>query len=235
MIVINGFVSDKIKQDLLAGKTHPAARRHANLIIAGGNFGFSLPDGYTQLSYIESTGTQHIDTGVILQSEKHRIVADFIHTKEETGATFFGVQDGTSTATYSFSITTWLGGNNTTSYETGGTSGVIKESWEIGNRYLLDVTADNGTITRILNGDTKTGTYVRTLNHNRSIPIFGLNLMGAVSYKSSFRLFSMKMYDNDILVRDFIPCIAPNGKIGLYDKVNDVFYTNAGTGEFVAG
>lgn len=36
MIVINGTVSDDIKQQLKAGKTHPVARRHANLIIAGG-------------------------------------------------------------------------------------------------------------------------------------------------------------------------------------------------------
>ena len=36
MIVINGTVSDEIKQQLKAGKTHPVARRHANLIIAGG-------------------------------------------------------------------------------------------------------------------------------------------------------------------------------------------------------
>ena len=38
MIIINGFVSDEIKQRLLSGGTHPVARRHANLIIAGGNF-----------------------------------------------------------------------------------------------------------------------------------------------------------------------------------------------------
>lgn len=38
MIVINGTVSDEIKQQLKAGKTHPVARRHANLIIAGGIF-----------------------------------------------------------------------------------------------------------------------------------------------------------------------------------------------------
>ena len=38
MIVINGFVSDKVKQRLLEGETHPTARRHGNLILAGGNY-----------------------------------------------------------------------------------------------------------------------------------------------------------------------------------------------------
>lgn len=38
VIVINGTVSEEIKQQLLDGGTHPVARRHGNLIIAGGEF-----------------------------------------------------------------------------------------------------------------------------------------------------------------------------------------------------
>lgn len=37
MKVINGTVSDEIKQHLIDGGFHPVARRHGNLIIAGGN------------------------------------------------------------------------------------------------------------------------------------------------------------------------------------------------------
>lgn len=37
MIVINGTVSDRVKQQLLDGKPHPTARRHGNIIIAGSN------------------------------------------------------------------------------------------------------------------------------------------------------------------------------------------------------
>lgn len=36
MIVVNGFVSDEVKEKLLAGGTDEVARRHGNLIIAGG-------------------------------------------------------------------------------------------------------------------------------------------------------------------------------------------------------
>ena len=38
MIVINGSVTEELKEHLLAGGTHPVARIHGNLIIAGGNF-----------------------------------------------------------------------------------------------------------------------------------------------------------------------------------------------------
>lgn len=37
MIVINGTVSDRTKQQLANGEAHPTARKHGNLIIAGSN------------------------------------------------------------------------------------------------------------------------------------------------------------------------------------------------------
>ena len=59
MIVINGSVTDEIKQRLLAGKSCPPSRRHANLIIAGGNFA----DGN-----IWSPATNPIEQGSIVSS-----------------------------------------------------------------------------------------------------------------------------------------------------------------------
>ena len=49
-------------------------------------------------------------------------------------------------------------------------------------------------------------------------------------------LYNFKMYDNDALVRNFIPCYRKSDNAaGLYDTVNNVFYTNAGTGKFIIG
>ena len=54
----------------------------------------------------------------------------------------------------------------------------------------------------------------------------------ATNFVSS-KLFGCEVYSNNTLIRDFIPCYRKfDGKIGLYDTVNNVFYTNAGTGEF---
>jgi hypothetical protein len=38
-----------------------------------------------------------------------------------------------------------------------------------------------------------------------------------------------------VLVRNYVSCINPNGKAGLYDMVEGTFEGNAGTGEFIAG
>ena len=48
------------------------------------------------------------------------------------------------------------------------------------------------------------------------------------------KIYEFKLYDNDILVRNFIPCYRKIDNVpGMYDVVNGVFYTNAGTDEFI--
>lgn len=49
------------------------------------------------------------------------------------------------------------------------------------------------------------------------------------------KLYYCKIWDNGSLVRNFVPCKNTSGILGLYDIVNNVFYTNAGTGTFTAG
>ena len=47
---------------------------------------------------------------------------------------------------------------------------------------------------------------------------------------------SIKIYEQNVLVRNYIPCYRKaDNVIGLYDKVNGVFYTNAGSGTFLKG
>ena len=55
----------------------------------------------------------------------------------------------------------------------------------------------------------------------------------AYSGYAKCKLFGCRIWDNDVLVRNFIPCCnKSNGQIGLYDLVTGMFYENAGTGSF---
>ena len=50
------------------------------------------------------------------------------------------------------------------------------------------------------------------------------------------QLYTFKIYDNDVLVRDFMPCYRKSdNEIGLFDSVNGKFYTNKGSGTFEMG
>lgn len=50
---------------------------------------------------------------------------------------------------------------------------------------------------------------------------------------NKFKLYYCKIWDNDVLVRDLIPVLDENNVPCLYDKVEKKFYYNAGTGTFV--
>lgn len=78
-----------------------------------------------------------------------------------------------------------------------------------------------------------------TWNTNLNINLFGRRRSNANNENGAggkFNIYYCKIYDSNTLVRDFIPVQRKSDNVlGMYDKVNDVFYTNAGTGNFIAG
>ena len=52
---------------------------------------------------------------------------------------------------------------------------------------------------------------------------------------SNVKLFYCKIYDSDTLVRDYIPVIDSNSRPCMFDKVSRECYYNQGTGEFLWG
>ena len=59
----------------------------------------------------------------------------------------------------------------------------------------------------------------------QSIYLFALNSIGnAVAIADSYKLKSFKVYEENNLVVDMIPCIAPDGVVGVYDLVRRRFF-----------
>ena len=50
------------------------------------------------------------------------------------------------------------------------------------------------------------------------------------NYTDGAYVYYLKVYDNDTLVRDFVPALNGNNQAGLYDKVTKQFYLPIGTG-----
>lgn len=69
---------------------------------------------------------------------------------------------------------------------------------------------------------------------NCSLTLFAVNTSGVVDPRRAVgRLYACKIYDNEVLIRDYVPYIY-KGKVGLYDKVNDT-YTFSSADNFIAG
>ena len=89
---------------------------------------------------------------------------------------------------------------------------------------------EDGSQNSTVNFGTKTFDCVYTMT------IFALHrsTVNKSSYPQYLQYF--KIYDNGVLVRDFIPVERTSDNvIGLYDKVNSVFYTNLGSSTFTKG
>lgn len=199
----------------------------------------TLPNGYIQLEYIESTGTQWIDTGYKFKSEKPRVVLDFYNTNTKNSVVLCGCETRSPSGTngtaacivYSSSTLT----PSTFTIETSSGATGLNLTMPVDNRHSLDITANNGSLEVLLNGETYTKSYTGYSNKTDNFALFADNIDGTAYLHSKYRLYACQIYDNDILVRDFIPCMSPDGVIGLYDTSGGTFYPNNGAGEFVAG
>lgn len=182
----------------------------------------SLPSGYKRLEYIQSSGTQYIDTGII-GSYDTRVTADFEILSIGSGTVFvFGSQ-----------------ANNNVRYCLGITSASVFRS-DYGTEYISGPSAATGTkytADKNRNVCTINGTAInsnaQTFTGTTNIYLFARSY-SSLSY-ANLKMYGCKIYSNDVLVRDFIPCKNASGVAGMWDDVNSVFYGNAGSGTFTAG
>ena len=194
-----------------------------------------LPSDYKQLEYIESTGTQYIDTEFV-GNNNSRILIDFYADTMTQNTALFGSRDSSNenslSSWYINSVSVATGKLRADYYSSTSTSGIYQfANSDTGNRYLLDY--NKNTVT--MGNDSHTFTET-TFSTPSNILLLTCNLgTTADTRRWKGKIYSCKIYDNNVLTRDFIPCINDQNVVGLYDIVNDTFYTNQGAGTFVAG
>ena len=173
---------------------------------------------------MESTGTQWIDTGVTrIITNKYKFIGNIsysdITNRQLNGAqgyVYFGVISGyyqITNGSYDHTdVTVTL--NTFTPFE-------------------VEFDCPNNIVSYNIDGVYKTNKAVyKDVPANAHFALFSLN-NGILPGKEKISYF--QIYDNDILVRDFIPVLDGNGTPCMYDKVEGKFYYNAGTGDFIAG
>lgn len=198
-----------------------------------------LPKGFRQVEYIESTGTQYIDTGVPFQNSP-RFVGKFKFTKNTNG-NILGAYVGSSVKIYiSFSTSDEnliktvgsycnYGSENKPHYLTIGDW----HTFDFGGGYF------------IVDGVKRTFSYSFIAWNNTSFALFGRR-NGSKYEPSPMIISELKIFNNQDAenpIRDFIPCYRESdGVAGMYDLSGSIcsltgtpFYINAGTGEFLKG
>lgn len=182
-----------------------------------------LPNGYTELEYIESTGTQYIDTE-FKPNQNTRVAGVFKTTDIDIPYFWWGAR--TSSETVNF-CTLRIGSGVRSDY---GESKVKVLSSPSTEKVLIDQ-SKNICIYATASINNEISTFVSQY----SLFLFAANTGGNAGYFGHHKMYSCQIYDNSNLIRNFIPCINPTGSAGLYDLVDGKFYGNAGTGVFLAG
>ena len=181
-----------------------------------------LPDGYKKLEYIENIGSSYIDTEYKPNNTTH-IIADIEMSvsTEEKSYYYFGSRGGGSFYTYS----TY---NNYIESRYG--SGTPLQTSSLGGRYVVE---RDGNKTIIASQKTLTHTETE-FQSEYNMYLFTINNGGTPYSGSTGKLYAFIIYDNDILVRYYIPC-EYNNVVGLYDAVSERFFTDKTGAGFKAG
>lgn len=190
-----------------------------------------------EVEYLESTGTQWIDTGV-LSLPTTRIDLDFM--PQNTGVRLFGSDDLRGGTNRRFWVA--VGGNGTNlqynASANNGTNILISNGGAsiLGVRTAIVATGKSFTAFGLTRTDSS---WTLATDNGCSIGLFvGHRILADGSEvffaPATMRLYSCAIYDGLTIVRNFIPVrIGTEG--AMYDRVTDELYRNRGTGAFVIG
>lgn len=183
--------------------------------------------GYQEVEYLESDGNQYIDTGYFAKTTNRFVSKYFLPITSKGGNTFgsFSSKQDVGFTLYSMDDNSRFGKSQKNA--TGNYNGFI-----FGEPAIFDYST---------NGIFQNGQLIYTpvtsyAIQDISLFLFACNVTGVASGGIPQKMYYFKIYDDNVLVRNFVPCYRKaDNVIGMYDIVNDVFYVNLGSGEFIAG
>lgn len=177
---------------------------------SGGGGGDVLPAGYTKAAYIESDGTQYIDTGVPVTGD---VEIDIAFSFNEVPSGWLGVVGGgDGNANNAFAL---LANTDHYSFQHNATYNDVSFVWEQNKQYHFDLIhgyfIDNAIVP-----------FVQFSAQNQTIWIFKIpwaaSAVKAKCYKCDIR-------SGNTLLRHFVPATRDSdGTAGMYDMATSTFF-----------
>ena len=195
-------------------------------------FGASYDNAYDEVPYLESTTTgstgAYIDTGFKPDSNT-KIQAMFSVAGISAAQCLVGARNQSSgSSRNAFAVWANVGGRIRFDYQSGNVqqsgAGVVADT-----NYIVIKDGRYNTI----DGVAQSANDEETFTCGYNMALFGINTADSISNLTAGKIYYCKIWNGSTLVRDFIPVRRrSDGELGMYDKVNGVFYANAGTGDF---
>lgn len=180
---------------------------------------------YIPIEYIEGTGTQYIITDYY-PTNNTSIEIKVLQTEIVPWGTFYGVDDNLKFQQRDASENSYL-------FVYG------YREIEVHNSSMMSeiTTIYNHKNDMYINGEYIWYVPESVFESNYKLVILsGRTPGGDVEYViAKCRVYGVKIWDNDTLIHDFIPVLDENNVACLYDKIDDRYLYNAGSGSFIAG
>lgn len=186
-----------------------------------------LNSNYTPLEYIESTGSQSIDTGVV-PNENTIVEIEFMKLDDNVNyERIFGIKDAYEVLRDSgdSNIDDWTFKINRTSNDTGISAKI--GAFGYGKNVLKTTTSSvylNGVLVNEFDKLTPNTVDTMCLFYAKNGDRWG-----------TFRLYSCKIYNDTELIRDFVPMRDEDSVVCLYDNVTKTFFYTTGNRQFIGG
>lgn len=185
---------------------------------------------YEVIEYIESTGTQYIDT-LIKPSDTFKIEMQISRTDLSDNSGVCGSYTGSQWGMYLY-----LGSNGKygCAYGTQNIYIVDNTNYYDTNKHNIILDLKSTGLETTVDGSLISTNAFSSIANNMNFYLFKCN-DGGTTRVAKIKMYSFKIYDNGVLVRNFVPIKTEKGAVGLLDQVNNVAYYNVGTGTFIAG
>ena len=194
-----------------------------------------LPEGYTAVNYLQSSGKQWIEMGIAPNQNTKAVLKIKINNfNSELGGSLIGSR---TKANSDDQFTTYLdnsGGRRFLFRMDGQTQSISWTGLTTDKIYIVTLSGTE------MKAELEDGTTVFSKTFSVSdftstvtMALFRAKGVGVTYFQG--RIYSCKHYSGDELIQDFVPCLDTNGVPCMFDLVSQKPFYNVGTGSFTWG
>ena len=192
-----------------------------------------LPDGYTAVDYLQSSGAQWIEMGVAPNQNTKAVLKIKINTFTAQGATLIGSRTSLNSTDQFFTYLDDYGGTRFLFRMDGQPETIPWKGLTTNKIYIVTL---SGTEMKAELAD-GTAVFSKTFSVSDFTSTVTMALFKAKPFNNGFqgRIYSCKHYNNGKLIQDFVPCLDTEGVPCMFDLVSRKSFYNKGNGSFTWG
>ena len=188
-----------------------------------------VPNDYTRLEYIETTGTQYIDTGMTLAPDTTSIKVTSTVTFLKRAADYANGSRLFYVSTPNSGVQVYTNGKSLYNQS-------VALSIQTHIKYNIETITTANLRSLTVDNNMTSQNFSRSVTDNSPLYLFGNPTYATNNAAAEVKLYTFRIYKNYEMARNFIPARRNSDNVvGLYDTVTQTFFINQGSDNFIAG